>query len=67
MVVHVGSEEILLPDAVRLAVGGPGGRRAGGAAPVGRAVARRARLGGMVAASTAAVAALGAGLAARLG
>jgi acetyl esterase/lipase len=66
MVVHVGSEEILLPDAVRLAVTARAAgvpvdlRRWDGLWHVAHASA------GMVPASTSAVSALGAGLAARL-
>ena len=45
MVVQVGSEEILLPDAVALARARAGGGRAGRPAPARRPVARRARLG----------------------
>jgi monoterpene epsilon-lactone hydrolase len=67
MVVHVGSEEILLPDAVRLALAARAAgvpvelRRWDGLWHVAHASA------GMVAASTTAVTALGAGLGARLG
>jgi acetyl esterase/lipase len=66
MIVHVGSEEILLPDAVRLAVAGRAAgvpvelRRWDGLWHVAHASA------GMVPASTTAVDALGAGLAAHL-
>jgi epsilon-lactone hydrolase len=67
MVVHVGSEEILLPDAVRLAVAARAAgvpvelRRWDGLWHVAHASA------GLVPASTAAATAFGAGLAARLG
>ena len=67
MVVHVGSEEILLPDAVRLALAARAAgvpvelRRWDGLWHVAHASA------GMVTASTTAVTALGAGLGARLG
>jgi len=67
MVVHVGSEEILLPDAVRLTVAARAAgvpvelRRWDGLWHVAQASA------GMVAASTTAVTALGAGLGARMG
>ncbi len=56
MVVHVGSEEILLPDAVRLAVGPARRGRAGRAAPAGTGCGTsRTRPPGMVPASTTAV------------